>query len=50
MDQCIGCGCVSLSACLVINPGDGLAVEGEGARMLLPIQLDDDATASRGPG
>ncbi|WP_413353789.1 MerR family DNA-binding protein [Microbacterium sp. 1P06AB] len=37
MDQCIGCGCVSLSACLVVNPGDKLAAEGEGARRLLPI-------------
>jgi MerR family redox-sensitive transcriptional activator SoxR len=37
MDQCIGCGCVSLNACLVMNPGDALGVEGHGARRLLPI-------------
>ncbi len=46
MDQCIGCGCVSLSACLVMNPGDGLAAEGEGARRLLPID-PEDATDER---
>ncbi|OKH80216.1 transcriptional regulator [Mycobacterium sp. ST-F2] len=37
MDQCIGCGCISLNHCLVINPGDELAAEGPGARRLLPI-------------
>ncbi len=41
MDQCIGCGCVSLGACLVVNPGDGLAAEGEGARRLLPIDPEE---------
>ena len=40
MDQCIGCGCVSLNACLVMNPGDTLATEGHGARRLLPIADD----------
>lgn len=37
MDQCIGCGCISLNHCLVINPGDELAAEGPGARRLLPF-------------
>ncbi len=37
MTQCIGCGCVSLNACLVMNPGDALGAEGNGARRLLPI-------------
>ncbi|MEV8239856.1 redox-sensitive transcriptional activator SoxR [Microbacterium testaceum] len=41
MDQCIGCGCVSLSMCLVVNPGDGLGAEGEGPRRLLPIEPDE---------
>lgn len=38
MDQCIGCGCISLNSCLVINPGDSLSAEGEGPRRLLPIE------------
>ncbi|MBT2502441.1 redox-sensitive transcriptional activator SoxR [Curtobacterium sp. ISL-83] len=38
MNQCIGCGCVSLNACLVMNPGDALGDEGHGARRLLPIE------------
>ncbi|GAB6899834.1 redox-sensitive transcriptional activator SoxR [Kineosporia succinea] len=38
MDQCIGCGCVSLGSCLVVNPDDSLAADGMGARMLLPIE------------
>ncbi|UXN26822.1 redox-sensitive transcriptional activator SoxR [Curtobacterium flaccumfaciens] len=43
MTQCIGCGCVSLGACSVVNPGDALGDEGHGARRLLPIE--DDAAA-----
>ncbi|MCJ1715871.1 redox-sensitive transcriptional activator SoxR [Curtobacterium sp. VKM Ac-2922] len=42
MTQCIGCGCISLNACLVMNPGDTLGAEGHGARRLLPI-ADEDA-------
>ncbi|MFJ4188042.1 redox-sensitive transcriptional activator SoxR [Kitasatospora sp. NPDC089509] len=33
---CIGCGCVSLRRCRVLNPGDELATEGPGPRLLLP--------------
>jgi MerR family redox-sensitive transcriptional activator SoxR len=33
---CIGCGCVSLRRCRVLNPGDELAAEGPGPRLLLP--------------
>jgi MerR family redox-sensitive transcriptional activator SoxR len=29
---CIGCGCLSLTACTLANPGDELAVEGGGPR------------------
>lgn len=29
---CIGCGCLSLSACSLLNPGDAAAAEGAGAR------------------
>ncbi|MBQ1444255.1 MAG: redox-sensitive transcriptional activator SoxR [Renibacterium sp.] len=31
---CIGCGCLSLNRCNLINPGDELAQEGPGARKL----------------
>jgi MerR family redox-sensitive transcriptional activator SoxR len=33
---CIGCGCLSLQSCRLINPGDVLYDEGPGARRLLP--------------
>jgi MerR family redox-sensitive transcriptional activator SoxR len=31
---CIGCGCLSVSTCPLRNPGDELAAEGPGARLL----------------
>jgi MerR family transcriptional regulator, redox-sensitive transcriptional activator SoxR len=31
---CIGCGCLSLGACHLVNPGDALGKEGPGARNL----------------
>ncbi|MCH8488859.1 MAG: redox-sensitive transcriptional activator SoxR [Oceanicaulis sp.] len=34
LDGCIGCGCLSLSDCPLRNPGDTLAEEGPGARLL----------------
>ena len=35
---CIGCGCLSLQACRLLNPGDEVAVRGPGPRYV----LDDD--------
>ena len=32
---CIGCGCLSMDNCPLINPGDELAAEGPGPRKLL---------------
>jgi MerR family redox-sensitive transcriptional activator SoxR len=32
---CIGCGCLSLQACSLYNPGDELAAEGPGPRKLI---------------
>ena len=32
---CIGCGCLSLQRCSMINPDDALSVEGAGPRRLL---------------
>jgi MerR family transcriptional regulator, redox-sensitive transcriptional activator SoxR len=31
---CIGCGCLSLGSCRLVNPGDALGNEGPGARNL----------------
>ncbi|GGJ82048.1 redox-sensitive transcriptional activator SoxR [Pilimelia anulata] len=35
LSDCIGCGCLSLRACRLANPGDTLAAEGQGPRRLL---------------
>ena len=34
LDDCIGCGCLSLSRCALANPGDVLAAQGPGASRL----------------
>lgn len=34
LSQCIGCGCQTLDACDIFNPGDQAAVEGSGAVFL----------------
>ncbi|MEO6510808.1 MAG: redox-sensitive transcriptional activator SoxR, partial [Nocardioides sp.] len=36
LDGCIGCGCLSLRTCSLINPGDVLADEGPGPVRLKP--------------
>ena len=35
LDGCIGCGCLSLEACALYNPGDGAARKGVGPRYLM---------------
>ncbi|MFV0458190.1 MAG: hypothetical protein ACK5MT_05395 [Actinomycetales bacterium] len=35
---CIGCGCLSMKACSMLNPDDALAAAGPGARRLLDAQ------------
>ena len=35
LDTCIGCGCLSLRVCHLLNPSDVAAVEGPGPRWLL---------------
>jgi len=35
LDGCIGCGCLSLQKCSLYNPGDWLADQGTGPRILL---------------
>ena len=37
LDSCIGCGCLSLKRCLLYNPGDRVAKDGSGARLLPPL-------------
>lgn len=39
LDTCIGCGCLSLRVCHLLNPDDVAAADGPGARWL----LDEDA-------
>jgi MerR family redox-sensitive transcriptional activator SoxR len=34
LDECIGCGCLSLTRCAIYNPGDNAALEGTGSRWL----------------
>jgi MerR family redox-sensitive transcriptional activator SoxR len=34
LDDCIGCGCLSIGACRLRNPNDVLADHGSGARLL----------------
>ncbi|MPZ99523.1 MAG: redox-sensitive transcriptional activator SoxR [Dehalococcoidia bacterium] len=38
---CIGCGCLSLTQCSLLNPGDRIAEQGPGARILQVPALDD---------
>ena len=40
MSDCIGCGCLSIAACPLRNPGDRLAREGAGPRILDPVDAD----------
>lgn len=35
LDGCIGCGCLSLQACKLANPGDEAAEQGPGPRYIL---------------
>jgi len=35
LDDCIGCGCLSLDRCILANPRDQLGEQGPGARRLL---------------
>lgn len=41
LDGCIGCGCLSLRFCHLLNPGDAAAERGPGPRYILD---DDDPT------
>jgi MerR family redox-sensitive transcriptional activator SoxR len=43
LDSCIGCGCLSLRTCHLLNPGDEVADRGPGPRYV----LDDEGPAPR---
>jgi MerR family redox-sensitive transcriptional activator SoxR len=45
LDDCIGCGCLSIDRCRLRNPFDALAAQGPGAQRLL---VDAPVTAPRG--
>jgi MerR family redox-sensitive transcriptional activator SoxR len=38
LDRCIGCGCLSLKHCRLLNPGDQVAQRGPGPRYVLDDQ------------
>ena len=46
LDNCIGCGCLSLRSCALRNSGDRAGTHGEGARYL----LGDDPPGDDPPG
>ncbi|MFF3564193.1 redox-sensitive transcriptional activator SoxR [Streptomyces sp. NPDC002574] len=46
LDDCIGCGCLSLDRCALSNPGDVLGDQGPGARRLLAGQPPRPAAAT----
>ncbi len=41
LDECIGCGCLSLDRCAIYNPEDKAVTLGPGARYLLGNSADD---------
>lgn len=47
LSSCIGCGCLSLKACAIYNPGDVAAEAGPGPRFLMgdPAPADGEPTA-----
>ncbi|GAA5074197.1 redox-sensitive transcriptional activator SoxR [Lysobacter panacisoli] len=42
LDDCIGCGCLSLDRCRLANPGDRLGEHGSGALRWVEGEGDDD--------
>jgi MerR family redox-sensitive transcriptional activator SoxR len=49
LDECIGCGCLSLSACGLWNPGDVAANLGHGPRYLLHDDQPESPPAPEPP-
>ncbi|GAA3445452.1 redox-sensitive transcriptional activator SoxR [Planomonospora venezuelensis] len=40
LTDCIGCGCLSLDRCALANPGDMLAAQGPGSRLMVAPRRD----------
>jgi MerR family redox-sensitive transcriptional activator SoxR len=38
LDACIGCGCLSLKVCHIVNPGDVVSARGPGPRYVLDAE------------
>ena len=47
---CIGCGCLSLRSCALLNPEDALGADGPGARRLGPEGVPDADVVVHPPG
>lgn len=50
LTDCIGCGCLSLTTCALVNHHDRLGEEGPGARALAQPCGPDTARTGGGPG
>lgn len=50
LEGCIGCGCLSMRSCPLRNPGDELAGEGPGPRLLEPEQQGGGRTGAADGG
>lgn len=46
LGDCIGCGCLSLESCAILNPGDRAATSGPGARYI----IGDERLSAAGDG
>jgi MerR family redox-sensitive transcriptional activator SoxR len=48
LDGCIGCGCLSLRRCHLLNPADAVGERGPGPRYVLEDPVSAGTTAGRG--
>jgi MerR family redox-sensitive transcriptional activator SoxR len=48
LDGCIGCGCLSLRHCHLLNPADAVGEHGPGPRYVLEDPVSAGTTAGRG--
>jgi MerR family transcriptional regulator, redox-sensitive transcriptional activator SoxR len=46
---CIGCGCLSMRSCDLLNPGDALAAEGSGPRRIRAVMTTEGDPARAEP-
>jgi MerR family redox-sensitive transcriptional activator SoxR len=45
LNDCLGCGCLSLTRCALYNPDDQAALDGSGSRWLREATEDDEGVA-----